>query len=329
MYRSGNSEQAKTLLEHAADSCKGTYQARALLSLGNFEAVNQNLSSEAQYYVEAFKASHDLSTKVEAARGIAVIKAKEGYHESAVKNFEKFLPLATRCDAATYNFYISSLAVELGEVGRKNEARSILKHLLASPFAAAYPELQETANELKEPSHSFIAVPSIEAEPVEIEAIETHQASEQEQPATVLAFPALKEAPQPEKPERLTPEEFSGLTISEMKELMLSAIKSSAISETDYYKMMVMVGLMKSGPADKILDLEDEETLKDIAVMWAHQVDPEELAAVMSAIRDCEDRMRQRDILDRIIRIAFEETQECGLNEEAWRKRVERRLPKK
>ena len=93
--------------------------------------------------------------------------------------------------------------------------------------------------------------------------------------------------------------------------------------------MMGMVGLLKNGPADKVLDLEDEETLNDIAVVWAHQVEPEELAAVMSAIRDCEDRIRQRNILDRMIRVAFEETRLCGLTEMEWRLEVERRLPKK
>ena len=92
---------------------------------------------------------------------------------------------------------------------------------------------------------------------------------------------------------------------------------------------MVMVGLVDAGPADKILDLEDEETINDIAVVWAHQIEPEELAAVFSALRDCDDRLRQRDIIDSIIRIAFEETLLCNTTEDAWRFRVERRLPEK
>jgi hypothetical protein len=99
--------------------------------------------------------------------------------------------------------------------------------------------------------------------------------------------------------------------------------------EGDYDKMMVMVGLLTVGPADKVLDLEDEALLDDIVVTWVNLIEPEEFTAVMSALRDCEDRLRRRDIIDRMIRIAFEETQLCGLTEEQWRLRVERSLPKK
>jgi tetratricopeptide (TPR) repeat protein len=156
MYRSGNNEQSKVMLEQVAESGTEVYQARALLSLGTLEATKQDFPSETRYYHEAFKASHDLHTKVEAVRGLAVIKAKEGYHGNSIKDFERFLPLAASCDAPTYNIYISSLAVELGEAGRKDEARNIIKHVLASPFAFAYPEWLETAEELKPANRSFI-----------------------------------------------------------------------------------------------------------------------------------------------------------------------------
>jgi tetratricopeptide (TPR) repeat protein len=158
MYRGGQSERSKVMFERVAGSDAGAYQARALLSLGALEALKHDSASEARYYIEALKAPHDLYTTVEATRGIAVIKAKEGYHKNAVEDFEKFLPLAARCDVATYNLYLSSLAVELGESGRRNEARSISRVVLASPFAFAYPEWQETATELREPDRSFIAL---------------------------------------------------------------------------------------------------------------------------------------------------------------------------
>ena len=148
MYRSGDREQAKNMLEQVAQSGAGTYQARALLSLGTLEAAKQDFASEARYYLEAFKASHSLSTKVEAIRGIAVIKAKEGYHKSSVKDFEKFMPLAMNSDPLTYNLYIGSLAVELAESGRIYEARNISRIVINSPFAFAYPELRETWQDL-------------------------------------------------------------------------------------------------------------------------------------------------------------------------------------
>src|ERR1051325_8438481 len=95
----------------------------------------------------------------------------------------------------------------------------------------------------------------------------------------------------------------------------------------------VVKELLAERPVVKLLatylDLEDNAVLDDLIVMWSHQIDPEELVAVISALRDCDDRIRQKTIKDRIIRIAFEETQLCGLTEEEWRRNVERRLPKK
>jgi hypothetical protein len=101
------------------------------------------------------------------------------------------------------------------------------------------------------------------------------------------------------------------------------------MSEFEYDRLMVSVGLLKSGPADNILDLEDEETLDDLIVVWANHIEPDVLAGVLSALRDCEDRLRQRGIIDRMIRKAFEQSPLRSLTEEAWRLRVERRLPKK
>jgi hypothetical protein len=308
-----------------------TYKAKALISRAAFEVYKGDMAHALYFYTEALRTNPTLSDYIKASTGIATVKSMEGFHDLALKDLENLLPVLRHAEPLNYFEVANSYAVELGEAGRKDEASNVIKHVLASPFALVYPECEETARDLKEPSRSFVSVPSIEAEPVEIEAIEAHHASEpdQEQPATVLAFPTLKEASKPQKPERLTPQELADLTLNDMRELILTAIKTGAIQESQYIKMMNMVGLLKNGLADKILDLEDEETLSDIAVAWAHQVEPEELAAVLSAIRDCEDRMRQRNILDRFIRIVFEETQECGLNEEAWRLRVERRLPKK
>jgi hypothetical protein len=119
------------------------------------------------------------------------------------------------------------------------------------------------------------------------------------------------------------------MTLGEMREIVLAAIRTGEIPESEYIKFMYMLGLIEFGPADKVLDLEDDEVLDDIIITWSHLVGSEELAAVLSALRDCDDRIRLSDIIDRMIRRAFHETQACGVTEEAWRLRVERRLPKK
>jgi tetratricopeptide (TPR) repeat protein len=324
----GDQEKARRLYELVADTAPSVYKAKAILSLAAVSSNTGDFKSSYYYYNEAIKAAGFNAISIDALKGIAVLKAREGYHAHAVTELESILPYIKHAPPQLYYDLLNSYAVELGETGRKDEARNISRIVLASPFAPAYPEWQETARDLKEPIRSFVSVPSIDPEPVEIETIEAHHASEPEQPATILSFPTLKEAPQPQKPDRLSPQEISELTTSEKRELILAALRTGTFTPFDYDRFMLMVGLLRNEPADKILDLEDEETISDIAVVWANQVEPEQFAAVMSAIRDCEDRNRLRDIIDKMIRIAFQETQLCGLTEEAWRLRFERRLPK-
>jgi tetratricopeptide (TPR) repeat protein len=326
---SGDQQKARKLFEIVADAAPVRYRAKAMLALSAVSSNTRDFQSQYWYLLECGKASVDISTTVRSCLGLAIYKSMEGFHSSALKDFENLYALARLSEPIVYFDYLNSYAVELGETGRKDEARNISRVVLASPFAHAYPEWQETARDLKEPNRSFVAVPSIEPEPVEIEATQSHHASEPDQPATILAFPKLKEAPKPEKPKRLTPQEVAELTPGDMQELLLAAIKAGTIQESNYIKMMNWAGLLKNGPAAKVIDLEDDAVLDDLIVVWAHQVDPEELVAVLSALRDCDDSFRRNNIINTMIRIAFQETQECGLTEMEWRNRVERRLPKK
>jgi tetratricopeptide (TPR) repeat protein len=309
------------------------YKAKALSSRAAIEVFQKNNERAFYFYTEALKASPAVSEYIHISRAIAVLKAQEGFHKSALRDMENLIPVIRYAEPLVYYDFLNSYTIELGETGRMYEASNISRVVLSSPFIHAYPEWRETAQDLRGPNHSFIAVPLIKREPVKIEAPRTEHASKPEpeskiKPASVITFPKLKEAPQPQKPEPFTPQELSELTLSQKKELILAAIRSSNMPEGDYDKMLVMAGLLTVGPADKVLDLEDEALLDDIVVTWVNLIEPEDFAAVMSALRDCEDRIRRRDIMDRMIRIAFEETQDCGLNEEAWRLRVERRLPK-
>ncbi len=66
------------------------------------------------------------------------------------------LPLLRYADPITYYDCLNSLAVELCEAGRLEEARNISNIVLASPYAFAYPEWRETSDEiaLREYRHS-------------------------------------------------------------------------------------------------------------------------------------------------------------------------------
>ena len=144
----------KDIFEQVAEYAPAKYRALAMHSLAAIEARKQDYTSELYWFAESLK----VYPSAEAFIGLAVIKAKQGDHRHALKDLERFYPLA--CYAPPYNFfdYLNSLAVELGEVGRKYEARNIIRHVIASPFIIAYPEWRETAEELKEPKRSFVFI---------------------------------------------------------------------------------------------------------------------------------------------------------------------------
>lgn len=182
---------------------------------------------------------------------------------------------------------------------------------------------------MKEPDRSFIAVPSIQPDHAEIETIETNYASEPEQPVKVLPFQQLKEAPRPKKPDRITPQQFGDMTAGERTELILAAIRSGAVRQSDYLKLVIMLGLLEGGPPDKMIDLEDEALLNDIIIIWCNMIEPEQFASVMSALRDCKDDLRRDNIIDSMITIAFQQTGTSIQTEREWRLSVERKLPEK
>jgi hypothetical protein len=314
-----------------------TYKAQALLSRGTFEVYKGKLEVALYFYLEGLKASHSISDHIGLSLAIAQLKGIEGFHASSLGDLENLIPIIRHAEPRLYYDFLNSYAVELAEAGGKQEARNISRILLASPFAPAYPAWQETGRELgiidcKEPRSYVLlkALPEPTVKPqTKVQRIKKAKPKSEPQTASVIAFPTLKEAPQPQKPDRITPQEWSELNMNQKRELVLTALRTGTFTPFDYDRFMVMVGLLDSGPAEKVLDLEDEETISDIAVVWANQVEPARFAAVLSALRDCEDTKRRNGIIDRMIRIAFEETQLCGLTEEAWRFQVERRLPKK
>jgi len=102
------------------------------------------------FYV-AQKHARDPFTGVKARMMLAVIKSTEGDHQGALDDLESFFPLARAISLQhpqLYYEYLNSLAVELGEVGRFNEAFNTLNLPLSSSFAGAYFEWRETQNEL-------------------------------------------------------------------------------------------------------------------------------------------------------------------------------------
>lgn len=171
-FGQGDREVALRDLEHAALNAPPAFQARAVLSLGALAADIKDRSSEVELYREAIKRathddSQDIYTVVHARRGIAILHSLEGDHHRALDELEQLWPMVRAIaahDPVTYLDWLNSLAVELGEVGQVEQAENAARIVIASPFVSAYPEWQETADDLAamQSQAIIISVPEIE-----------------------------------------------------------------------------------------------------------------------------------------------------------------------
>jgi hypothetical protein len=145
-YRRGELEKTQRIFEQVVEApfLPTYYRSRAMLSLAAIAADNGDYATELYFGLESLKASSDFSIRLEALKGIAVIKAKEGDHRYALKDLENLIPIIKYADPLVYCDVLNSYAVELVEVGRVEQAQNVCRITLASPFAFAYPEWRET-----------------------------------------------------------------------------------------------------------------------------------------------------------------------------------------
>ncbi len=160
----GDQQEARRLFQLVADTAASTYKAKALQSLAGVSANTGNYDAELYYLNESLKASQDIATTLITHRGIAVHKAKEGYHRHALRDLETLSSLIKYAPPSGYFDYLNSYAVELGTVGRLTEACDVIKVVMAAPFSPSYPEWQETLMDLrsKHKPRSRIALSQIE-----------------------------------------------------------------------------------------------------------------------------------------------------------------------
>lgn len=153
----GDVEQAARLLEGAAENAPPRYRARAMQSLGSNSFYRGDYQSALLLYGEAARFASrsgigDPYAALGAQKMTAVINSLEGNHRDAVALLEKLFPFAhamRSSQPSVYYDYLNSLAVELCEVGRLEEAKKISRIVVASPFASPYPEYRETHDEIE------------------------------------------------------------------------------------------------------------------------------------------------------------------------------------
>jgi hypothetical protein len=167
----GNTVRAGTLFEQVADNGSLRYRARAMLALGTNSLGTGDGRTAMSFYREAMRMVareqvFDPVTSSVATRMTAVIRGMSGDHPGALADLEGIFPLARMAGSLqphTYYDYLNSLAVELGEVGRIEQAKRVCRITLSSPFASSYPNWRETFEDLtlkqRRVSRSMVAVP--------------------------------------------------------------------------------------------------------------------------------------------------------------------------
>jgi tetratricopeptide (TPR) repeat protein len=150
---SGNVERARVALAQIASAPPCALRCRAILELGKtFFDAGQPITAM-PLYLEAIRASRtkDFLTGTQAQMMIAVVRSIDGDHRGALGDLERLWPmvrLASHEHPALRYDYLNSLAVELAETGRIEEAKHAIEIALRSPFADMYPNWRTTRDEI-------------------------------------------------------------------------------------------------------------------------------------------------------------------------------------
>jgi tetratricopeptide (TPR) repeat protein len=174
IWRQGDVEGARQILGRVIDTASPLYQARGLSSIGATYFVEGDFEASLSHYFAAtcVAREHDIPTFVTAQRMIAVVRSIYGDHRQALADLEGLFPLARtigKYHPTCYYGFLNSYAVELGEAGYIKEAQNVCAVALASTFAAAYPEIAQTRDELE--AKRTAATPSVVAVPAAIPEI--------------------------------------------------------------------------------------------------------------------------------------------------------------
>ncbi len=164
LYRTGQYQEARQLLENVADSAPAQYRSKALLSLSAVEERIGRFEESLRLRLQAPSGDNPV-TLLEAQWGIATLHSLEGDHRAALRDLERLMPLAHIVGKGSHPVYfkfLNSYALELSESGRTEEADQVANVIASSPLISRYREWQETVSEIKSSRKrsAMIAVPN-------------------------------------------------------------------------------------------------------------------------------------------------------------------------
>jgi tetratricopeptide (TPR) repeat protein len=235
----GDTDVARRLFELAVDTAPDAYKLKATLALGSIAIRRKDFDSAIRCFQETTRTGNLSVASLQAIRGISILKAMEGSHTQAVKDMESILPVIKYAPAHVYFDLLNSYAVELGEVGRKDEARNIMQVVLTSPFAFAYPEWRETAEELRQARRSFVTIGSSHYNVLAMPEREpSEQPTIQPKPARVLSFAKWKK-----KMDKKSKDKQIEKSLDEMsfKDLGFKLLELITTNQADEHQMRIIL----------------------------------------------------------------------------------------
>lgn len=325
----GNGDQgkAKRLFELAIDAAPDVYKIKSVLSLGALAFNKMDFDSALHFYKETIKAERLSAASLHALKAISVLKSIEGSHEQAIKDLESILSLIKYAPAHIHFDILNSYAVELGEVGRIDEAENVSRLTIASPFALYYPEWQSTYSEirssLKRPRYI-----QVKAKPVQETALEIYQ-PDIEPDTNLLMFRGRKPL-YTQVPHYSCVDAAGNQFTPQQKRTIIVDILCN-LDDADLDRLFAFATEIDNQPSrsrrPRRIDLESKSTLEDLMCLWANNdLDPNDYVAVLSALRDCDNNLRRQNIINEMITYIYRFTQERMQGEAMWRKRVEAEL---
>ncbi len=304
------------------------FRARAMHVLATIAGRKQDSQTEFYWLKESLKA-HPL---IEGYRGIAVLKSREGFHTSALKDLENLIPLIKHVEPLEYCDFLNSYAVELNEAGRLDEAENVSRITIASPFAPYYPEWRSTYSEIrskrKRPRHVQVKAKPDQEISNQQTALEIYE-PDIEPDTNLLMFRGRKPL-YPQAPHYSCVEAAGNQFTAQQKRTIIVDILCN-LDDADLDRLFAFAIEIDDQPIHsrrpRRIDLEGKGTLEDLMCLWANNdLDPDDYVAVLSALRDCKDNLRRQNIINEMITYIYRFTQERMQGEAFWRKRVEARL---
>lgn len=284
----GEADQSRLDFQRLAESpsLPLSFRARAIQAIGvsyldrdQFEEAIRFYSQAAQ--VALTKPGSNLLVVVNAQLVIAIYRSVSGDHEGALRQLENMRPLVRMLaphQMLPRYMYINSLAVELGELGRLEEARRMAEIAVRSPYAAVYPEWQETYDDiiakmrrgaalvagLAWPPNAtsdatlsvtgYVSTNNVVTLPVAARPTVAFDAlAAPPQPGRVIAYHGWQQPlPEPAEPshEMFTPEDLKQMSIADKQAALLAVIYSDDVTHDTLDPLLVAAGkAMNDSPA--------------------------------------------------------------------------------